>query len=115
MMSHFEKRLKVTGPLARTRQEQPVSSTQIHRSKNNLSRIPSRQSNLSRFTTTSPARTQWRKQQQIGFILGKHHTTWWQSAQLSTNMAFFSPGQDLHPRHTGSVSRHSPSGARRGG
>src|SRR6266542_4177468 len=115
MMNHFEKRLKVTGPLARTRQKQPVSTPQVQGSKNNLPRIPPGQSNLSRFTATSPARTQWWKQEQIGFILGKHHTPWRQSAQLRPNMAFFSPRQDLHPGHTDSVSRHSPGGARRGG
>src|SRR5215211_5937163 len=115
MMNQFEKCLKVTGSLARSRQKQPMSAGKVHGSKNNLSRIPARQSNLSHFTATSPASPQRWKQEQIGFIFRKYHTTWRQGAQLSTNVAFFSPGQGLRPGHTDSVSRHSPGGARRGG
>src|SRR6266567_5898722 len=115
MMDHFEKRLKVTRPLARARKKQPMSCAKVHGSKDHLPRIPAGQSNLSHFAATSPASTQGRKQEQIGFILGQHHTTCWQAAQLTTNVAFFSPGQDPRPGRSDSVSRHSPSGARRGG
>src|SRR5829696_7605356 len=112
MMNDIEKRLKVTRFLARTRQKQPMSCVEVQRSKDDLARIPPRQSNLSRFAATRPASPQRRKQEQIGFILGQHHTACWQGAQLTTNVAFFSPGQDLRPAHSGSASRHSPSGAR---
>src|SRR4029453_653944 len=111
MMDHFEKCLKVSRPLALSRQKQPMPTAEVHSTKNHLPCIPPRQSNLSHFAATSPAGPQRWEQKQIGFILGQHHTVWWQGAQLTTNAAFFSLAQGQGPGRSDSVSRHSPSGA----
>src|SRR5215211_1446083 len=115
MMNQPEKRLKVTRFLAHSREKQPMSCVEVHGAKDDLSRIPAGQPDLSRFAATRPASAQGWKQEQISFIFCQHHTACWQGAHLPTNVAFFSPRPGLRPAHSGSVSRHSPSGARRGG
>jgi hypothetical protein len=106
LVDELQERLKILLLLMLTNQKQPLPGAKIHGPKDNSPSIPPRQQNAVRLSSPTPVGTQWRKQQQIGLVLGQKNAARRQTADFSADLTFFSRALDREPRRSAPASIH---------
>src|SRR5262245_37890686 len=114
MMDEVEKRLKVTRFLAISCQKQPMPTAQVHRSKNDLSRRRSRTIEPQPLRRDEPSQHAAVETKANRSHLGPAPHIVLVRRAVGDEYGVFSLGLGQDRGHTDSVSKHSPSDARRG-
>jgi len=100
--------LKVGTLSAKSRQEQSMAGPWIDRAKDYSLGVVATDRNYRWLSPKRPAGTQWRKQQQVRFILEQQNCPWRKRTKFPPNLAFFFRAPDLGQEHISVASRNIP-------
>lgn len=114
-VNHPQELLEVRGALVLLLQEQSMTGIQIDRAEENPLCIEAGNGDGSLLSPKRPSGLEWRKQQNIGFVLGQDdlpgiQPLGSQELDAAPDAAFFSLGPDRGSAHIADVSRRSPGG-----
>ena len=115
LMNQLQEVLKILLPLIPTNKKQPLSSSKIHRPKDDTTSVPAGDIDAGWFAASAPIRSQRRKQKQVGLVLDQNDTVRRQLPNCLANSPFFSRAPGRATTCIAAASRRNRVASRRGG